>query len=80
MVSILKLSNISSEIHNIATFVTVDLQTIFHAQFAGILMISRHTSFQVLSSNGSLVIAIKLNAKENVRTAAMLFYFLQTLP
>jgi hypothetical protein len=43
-------------------------------------MVLLHTKFHMPSSNGSLVIVVKLKAKENVRTAAMLlFYSLQKI-
>jgi hypothetical protein len=36
------------------------------------LMVSRQTKFHTPSSSVSLIIAVKLKAKENLRTAAML--------
>jgi hypothetical protein len=49
----------------------------FHTEFVGVLMIYLHTQFHMPRSNGSLVIAIKLQAKYIFHSDAMLFYFLQ---
>jgi hypothetical protein len=44
-------------------------------------MIYLHTKYHMPSSNGSLVIDVKLRGKENLSTADMLlFYILQMLP
>jgi hypothetical protein len=43
-----------------AMFIIVDLQTIFHRQFVGMFMIYFRTKFKMFSSNGSLVISVKL--------------------
>jgi hypothetical protein len=41
------------------------------------LTIYLHTKLHMPRSNGSLGIAVKMKAKDNFRTAAMLFYILQ---
>lgn len=53
--------------------VTVDLITIFLVQFLvrPIFILPDHTKFHTLSYDDSLVIAVNLKAKENVRTTAI---------
>jgi len=51
----------------------------FHIEFVHMLMIHPQTELNVSSCNGSIVITIKLKAKYQVFTAAMLFYVLQKI-
>jgi hypothetical protein len=42
-------------------------------------MIYHHTEFHLHGFNGLLVTVVKLEAKENFRTAAMLYFILQNI-
>jgi hypothetical protein len=57
-------------------FVIVDSQTVFYAWFVGMQMIYLHTKFHMLGNNGSLVIVVKLKAKDNFLTPAMLLFYI----
>jgi hypothetical protein len=54
--------------------VIVHLQTIFCVQSVGMFVIFYSAKFHIPSSNGSLVISVILQAKENIHMAAMLFH------
>jgi hypothetical protein len=55
-------------------FFYVYLQKIFHTYCVSIFMTYLHTKFHTLSSNDSLLIVIKPEAKDNFRTVAMLLF------
>jgi len=57
--------------HTIAMFLIVDLYTIFHTEFVGMVMVCLHTKFQMSRSNGSLIITIKLITKHRFHAAVM---------
>jgi uncharacterized membrane protein YobD (UPF0266 family) len=48
-----------------------------HIKFVGIFMTYLHTQFHMSSSNGSLVISIKLTDKDRLNAAAILFCIIQ---
>jgi hypothetical protein len=52
-----------SKFHIIAIFVTVNIQTTFSHRIIGIFLVYAYTTFQMHSSNDSLVVATKLKAK-----------------
>jgi hypothetical protein len=54
----LNLSNIISEFHTIDRFVTADFETRFHTLHVGMFKIQLHARFHMLSSNGSLRVAL----------------------
>jgi hypothetical protein len=56
-------------------FIVVTVKTIFQAQFVGIFKIYLRTKFHMSTSNGSLVIVVKLEAEENFRMIAILLLF-----
>jgi hypothetical protein len=53
--------------------VIVDLQEMFTHMMRTIFMTYLRTTFHLPDSNGSIVIGIKPKAKDNFRTATMLF-------
>jgi hypothetical protein len=63
--SLLNLSDITSKFWTVTIFVIVDLKTIFHAQFICLFMICLLIKYHMPSSRGSLVITVKLTAKDN---------------
>jgi hypothetical protein len=56
----------------VVLFVIIDLQMTFHAQFVCVFVINLFTKFHMPNSSGSLVIAVKLKAKENFFMATTL--------
>jgi len=50
---------------------------VFNTKFVGVIMMRLRTKFQMLSSSGSFVIAIKLNNIHRFHATAMLFCILQ---
>jgi hypothetical protein len=69
------LSQITSKIHTVAMFLTVDLETIFNTKFVCMYMIYLHTKFHVSNSNGSSGTAIKLEAKYRFHAATTLLSY-----
>jgi hypothetical protein len=55
-------------------FIIDDLETVFHTYYVGTYMIYSRTKVYIPNFCGSLVIAIRSKAKENLRTAVKLFF------
>jgi hypothetical protein len=63
-------SHIISKLSSTAMFIITDIQTI-HTEFLLMFMICMHIKFHKPSSNGLLVIAIKLKTKYRLHAAAI---------